>query len=203
MRLARSTAAWTSLEPRGGRDVQAAGAHGHQQILDGVGDRTHGRAPHDVGGSLERVDRAEERGHAGILPTRIGERQQRRGHRLQVLGGFRHEVADDLVAAGEEAHELVPQRVLREARRRIGLDDGGRRDDLRRHRPSDQCRGLGFGCARSIRARTSGAFIGIEIGGRRRRADRSGWPRACCAPTAPWCRPARPPAGIRGATLPP
>jgi hypothetical protein len=129
--------------------LELAGADGDQQILDGVRHRAHRCAADHVGGAFEGVDGAEERGHAGIASAGVGEREERCGHRLQMLRGLGDEVADDLVAPREEAHELVSERIARRSRRRggVGLDDERRRRERLRRRRRRRGRGFGLGAA--------------------------------------------------------
>ena len=97
------------------------GPHGHQQILEPVRELADRVAADDVGGSLERVDRAEERVELGSLaPSRCRiSRAPVIASRCSAASGPKYVRTSSLL--GEEAKELAPNRVavgIGRARRR-------------------------------------------------------------------------------------
>ena len=106
------------------RDGKPVLAHRAEEILDLVGGVAEGHAADRVRRALERV-RGPEDGRERVLVARATlDREQGRGHGLQMLGGLGQEVLEDLATLGEEPPQIGDQ----------GRDRGRSRRDHRRTR---------------------------------------------------------------------
>jgi len=93
-----------------------------EHVLDPMREVADHSAPDRVGGTLERVDRPEQRRDLGLGRALALERDQRLRHRFEVLDRLRHEVLEHVRLVGEESVELgePPRRLIGRRRWRRG-----------------------------------------------------------------------------------
>ena len=85
-----------------------------EHVLDAMREVTNQSTPDGVGGALERVDRPEQRRDLGVGRAIVLQRDERLGHRLEMLDRLRDEVLENVRLVDEEAVQLgEPPRRLR------------------------------------------------------------------------------------------
>jgi len=91
-----------------------------QQSLELMGQLADRRAADRVGGALERMQAAQQRGHRLGIGRRLVERRHRACDHVEVLGCLRPEVRQDVAVRGDEPVHLLHDApgVVRADRRR-------------------------------------------------------------------------------------
>jgi hypothetical protein len=115
------------------------------------------------------VDRPEERGDARLAAALALELQDRRRHRVEMLGRLRAEVREHVVVGGEERGQLGAQRIGRRGRsrgrrRRGGWLGGGRQPGWRGRRRGAELEGLQRRLQRGHEAARARRLLGAGVG---------------------------------------